>query len=69
MAALTVQVIDEDGLAAALKKGAKTFADAGGEDAYFGDPTAANAEQGEATFEALSGILSLAVAEYVGSKA
>ena len=58
-----------DGLAAALKKGAKTFAEAGGEDAYFGDPTAANADQGEATFEALSGILGLAVAEYVGSKA
>jgi len=58
-----------DGLTAALKKGAKTFAEAGGEDAYFGDPTAANAEQGEVTFEALSGILGLAVAEYVGSKA
>ncbi|MCG6927975.1 MAG: creatininase family protein [Acidobacteria bacterium] len=58
-----------DGLAAALEKGAKTFAEAGGEDAYFGDPTAANAEQGEAAFEALSGILGLDVAEYVGSKA
>jgi len=58
-----------DGLAAALKKGAKTFAEAGGEDAYFGDPTAANADQGEATFEALAGILGLDVAEYVGSKA
>ena len=30
-----------DGLMPALKKGAKTFAEAGGEDAYFGDPTAA----------------------------
>src|SRR5262249_17228282 len=29
-----------DGLMPALKKGAKTFAEAGGEDAYFGDPTA-----------------------------
>jgi creatinine amidohydrolase len=58
-----------DGLAAALKKGAKTFAEAGGEDAYFGDPTAASAEEGEAMFEALSGILALHVAEYVGSKA
>ena len=36
-----------DGLMAALKKGAKTFAEAGGEDAYFGDPTAASAEDGE----------------------
>jgi creatinine amidohydrolase len=58
-----------DGLTAALKKGAKTFAEAGGEDAYFGDPTAASAEQGEALFEALSGILALDAAEYVGSKA
>src|SRR5262249_40099269 len=31
-----------DGLMPALKKGAKTFAEAGGEDAYFGDPTAAS---------------------------
>jgi creatinine amidohydrolase len=58
-----------DGLAAALKKGAKTFAEAGGEDAYFGDPTAASAEQGETAFEALSDILALDAAEYVGSKA
>ena len=58
-----------DGLAEPLKKGAKTFAEAGGEDAYFGDPTAASAENGEAMFEALSEILGLAVAEYVGSKA
>jgi len=58
-----------DGLAAPLKKGAKTFAEAGGEDAYFGDPTAASVEEGEASYEALSGILALAVAEYVASKA
>lgn len=58
-----------DGLAAALTKGAKTFAEAGGEDAYFGDPTAATADEGEASFEALSGILALHVAEYVASKA
>ena len=58
-----------DGLAAPLKKGAKTFAEAGGEDAYFGDPTAASTENGEAMYEALAGILGLAVAEYVGSKA
>ena len=46
-----------DGLLAALKKGAKTFAEAGGEDAYFGDPTAASAEEGESLFEALAEIL------------
>jgi creatinine amidohydrolase len=58
-----------DGLAAALKKGAKTFAEAGGEDAYFGDPTAASAEEGETLFEALTEILTLSVMEYLGSKA
>jgi hypothetical protein len=29
-----------EGLMAGMKRGAKTFAGAGGEDAYFGDPTA-----------------------------
>jgi len=58
-----------EGLAAALKKGAKTFAEAGGEDAYFGDPTAASAEEGESLFDALSEILTLSVMEHLGSKA
>jgi creatinine amidohydrolase/Fe(II)-dependent formamide hydrolase-like protein len=58
-----------DGLMPALKKGAKTFADAGGEDTYFGDPTAASAEDGEASFEALGDILSLSIMEHLGSKA
>ena len=58
-----------DGLAPALKKGAKTFGEAGGEDAYFGDPTAASAEDGEAYFEALAEVLSLSIMEHLGSKA
>jgi len=58
-----------DGLAAGLKKGAKSFAEAGGEDAYFGDPTAASADEGETHFEAMAEILALSVAEHVGSKA
>jgi creatinine amidohydrolase len=58
-----------DGLMPALKKGAKTFAEAGGEDAYFGDPTAASAEDGEASFEALGEILSVSTMEHLGSKA
>ena len=58
-----------DGLMPALKKGAKTFAEAGGEDAYFGDPTAATAEDGETYFEALAEILRLSVMEHLGSKA
>jgi len=58
-----------DPLGPALKKGATTFADAGGEDAYFGDPTAASAEDGEAYFETLADILTLSIMEYLGAKA
>jgi creatinine amidohydrolase len=58
-----------DGLLPALRKGAKTFTEAGGEDAYFGDPTAATAEEGNVSFEVLADILSLSVMEHLGSKA
>ena len=58
-----------EGLVAAIKKGATTFTEAGGEDAYFGDPTAASAEEGEAIFDALAEILRLSVMEALGSKA
>jgi creatinine amidohydrolase len=58
-----------EGLMAAIKKGAKTFLEAGGEDAYFGDPTAASAEEGESLFEALVEALSVSVMEHLGSKA
>ncbi len=58
-----------DALGGALKKGAKSFAEAGGEDAYFGDPTAASVEEGEAHFTALADILTLSVMEHLGSKA
>jgi creatinine amidohydrolase len=54
--------------AAALKKGARTLSEAGAEDAYTGDPTAASAEDGETYFEALGEILSLSVMEHLGSK-
>jgi creatinine amidohydrolase len=58
-----------DALGPALKKGAKSFAEAGGEDAYFGDPTAASVEEGEAHFTTLADILTLSIMEYLGSKA
>ena len=58
-----------DGLAAPLKAGAASFAAAGGEDAYFGDPGAASAEEGDAYFETLADILALSIMEYLGSKA
>jgi creatinine amidohydrolase len=58
-----------DGLMPALKKGAKNFVEAGGEDAYFGDPTAASSEDGETAFEALGEIMLVSVMEHLGSKA
>lgn len=64
-----ISLAPTDGLVAAIKKGAKTFGEAGGEDAYFGDPTAASTEEGETEFEALAEILTLSVMEHLGSKA
>ncbi len=64
-----ISVAPIEGLAPALKRGATSFAAAGGEDAYFGDPTAASAEEGEASFETLADILTLSIMEYLGSKA
>lgn len=58
-----------EGVPAALKKGAATLAAAGAEDAYTGDPTAANAEEGHASLEAAAEVLSLSVLEFLGSKA
>lgn len=58
-----------DGLMGPLRKGAKSFVEAGGEDAYFGDPTAATAEEGETYLEALGEVLRLSVMEHLGSKA
>jgi creatinine amidohydrolase len=57
-----------EGASAALKKGA-TFVEAGAEDAYSGDPTAASGEDGETYFEALGEVLSVSIMEHLGSKA
>lgn len=56
-----------EGLMAGLKRGAKTFVEAGGEDAYFGDPTAASREDGEASYRALADALSVTVMEHLGA--
>jgi creatinine amidohydrolase len=64
-----ISLAPTDGLVAAIKKGAKTFLEAGGEDAYFGDPTAASAEEGETLFEALAEALAVSIMEHLGSKA
>ncbi len=54
-------------LPAAIAGGATDFADAGGPQAYFGQPAGATAEEGLATIEALGGILSEAVIERIRS--
>jgi len=64
-----ISLAPTESLNAALKKGAKTFMEAGGEDAYFGDPTAASAEDGESFFEGLAEALAWSIMEHLGSKA
>ena len=48
-------------LSAAIREGKRTFAEAGGPEAYFGDPAAATAEEGRRTLEILGAILEEAV--------
>jgi creatinine amidohydrolase len=50
-------------IAERIKEGARTFKEAGGSDAYFGDPRAASREEGDATYEALSDMIVTAVME------
>ncbi|MBI3925865.1 MAG: creatininase family protein [Armatimonadetes bacterium] len=50
-------------LSAAIRQGLSTFEAAGGERAYFGDPAAATAAEGEETARALGAILAEAVLE------
>jgi creatinine amidohydrolase len=50
-------------LLTAFAKGAKTFHEAGGPDAYFGDPRAATREEGEKTFAIMARALAAAVRE------
>lgn len=50
-------------LTEAFTTGAKTFAEAGGPDAYFGDPRAASAEEGEASYTIMADCLAAAIVE------
>jgi len=50
-------------IAEKIKDGARTFTEAGGNQAYFGDPRAASREEGEAMYEALSDMIVTAVIE------
>lgn len=53
-------------LSAAIRDGKRTFEEAGGDRAYFGDPSAATAEEGRETIEELGRILEEAVLEELG---
>lgn len=46
-----------------IREGARTFKEAGGYDAYFGDPRAASVEEGEKLYTALSDMIVAAVLE------
>jgi creatinine amidohydrolase len=48
-------------LLVAIREGKKTFQEAGGDQAYFGDPAAASAEEGRRTIEILGEILEEAI--------
>lgn len=50
-------------IAEKIKEGARNFTEAGGAEAYFGDPRAASREEGEAMYQALSDMIVAAVME------
>jgi len=52
-------------LVEAFKKGAKTFAQAGGPDAYFGNPQGATAAEGDQSFRIMAGALVAAIREAI----
>jgi creatinine amidohydrolase len=58
-----------DGLNAALKRGAKTLKDAGGDDGYAGDPTAATSEDGETHIDTLAEVVSVIAMESLAGRA
>jgi creatinine amidohydrolase len=56
-------------IAEKIREGAHTFTEAGGDQAYFGDPGAASSEEGEASYEALSDMIVTAVVEALAQQA
>lgn len=54
-------------LSDAMRAGRRTFEEAGGDRAYFGDPAAATAEEGERSIAALGGIIEDAVVAALGN--
>jgi creatinine amidohydrolase len=54
-------------IAEQIKQGAKSFKEAGGVNAYFGDPRSASSEEGDAMYEALSDMIVTSVLETLAS--
>jgi creatinine amidohydrolase len=50
-------------IAERIREGAATFTEAGGDQAYFGDPRGATKEEGDSSYEALSEMLVIAITE------
>ena len=50
-----------------IKLGARNFKEAGGSEAYFGDPRAASREEGDAMYQALSDMIVTAITEALAS--
>lgn len=55
-------------IAEKIREGARSFVEAGGTEAYFGDPRAASREEGEAVYEALSNMIVTAVVEAIDTE-
>lgn len=55
-------------IAEKIRDGAGSFTEAGGAQAYFGDPRAASREEGEASYDALSDMLVASVVEALGQE-
>lgn len=53
-------------LVAAFQRGAKTFREAGGPDAYFGNPKGASVDEGETTFRIMADTLASAIRAAIG---
>jgi creatinine amidohydrolase len=52
-----------------IREGARTFTEAGGSEAYFGNPREASVEEGEATYKALVDMIVTAVTEALQARA
>jgi creatinine amidohydrolase len=52
-----------------IREGARSFTEAGGTEAYFGDPRSASIEEGQASYEALSDMIVAAVREALADQA